>query len=119
MAKCDEGYRCAACGRHVEELSESLLYLRYVLGEVPFEELHRSMDCHIACCPETAQYIAAPPLAGTVCEGAFDKRGLDPGFVRGEEERITKAWLALGDPETRPDVPGLMELAVQFNRRLS
>ena len=37
MAKCDEGYRCEMCGRDVEAIAESDLYLRYVLGEVPLE----------------------------------------------------------------------------------
>ena len=37
MAKCDEGYRCEVCGVDVEAITESDLYLRYVLGEVPLE----------------------------------------------------------------------------------
>src|SRR5437660_390556 len=40
MAKCDEGYRCDVCGRDVEAITDSELYLRYVLGEVPLEQLH-------------------------------------------------------------------------------
>ena len=41
MAKCDEGYRCEVCGGDVEVVTESDLYLRFVLGEVPLELLHR------------------------------------------------------------------------------
>ena len=33
MAKCDEGYRCEVCGRDVEAVTDSDLYLRFVLGE--------------------------------------------------------------------------------------
>ena len=49
MAKCDEGYRCEVCGRDVEVIAESDLYLRYVLGEVPLERLHRLPERHIRC----------------------------------------------------------------------
>ena len=34
MARCDQGYLCAVCGAEVEEMTESELYLAYVLGEV-------------------------------------------------------------------------------------
>jgi tetratricopeptide (TPR) repeat protein len=40
MARCDEGYRCEVCGRDVEAVTDSDLYLRYVLGEVPLDRLH-------------------------------------------------------------------------------
>ena len=43
MAKCDEGYRCEVCGQDVEAITESDLYLRFVLGEVPLEMLHRQL----------------------------------------------------------------------------
>ena len=32
MAKCDQGYICDVCGDEVEEIIESDLYLRYVVG---------------------------------------------------------------------------------------
>ena len=37
MAGCERGYLCAVCGQEVEEITESDLYLRYVLGEVEWE----------------------------------------------------------------------------------
>ena len=55
MAKCDEGYRCEVCGRDVEVITESDLYLRFILGEVPLELLHRLSERHLRCNP------AAPP----------------------------------------------------------
>ena len=33
MAKCEEGYLCEVCGCDVEEISDSDLYLRFVIGE--------------------------------------------------------------------------------------
>ena len=34
MAKCDEGYLCEVCGKDVGKLTESELYLRYVVGQL-------------------------------------------------------------------------------------
>src|SRR5207253_5771351 len=56
--KCDEGYVCEVCGRDVEPITDSDLYLRYVLGEVPLERLHLQRERHIRCNPALAQYIA-------------------------------------------------------------
>ena len=40
MAKCEEGYLCDVCGGDVAEITDSDLYLRYVIGEVDPETLH-------------------------------------------------------------------------------
>jgi hypothetical protein len=37
--RCEEGYCCQVCGAEVAEITQSALYLRYVLGEVRLEEL--------------------------------------------------------------------------------
>src|SRR5215212_9265540 len=95
MAKCDEGYRCEVCGRDVETIPESDLYLRFVLGEVPLELLHRLPERHIQCNPALAQYISAPEFAPVACDGPFSKIELDPDFVRDEERRVTRGWLRL------------------------
>jgi hypothetical protein len=95
MAKCDEGYRCEVCGRDVESIAESDLYLRYVLGEVPLELLHRLPERHIRCNPALAQYIADSAFLVVACPGPFAKGDLDAGYVRGEEERVTRAWRRL------------------------
>ena len=34
MAKCEEGYLCDVCGGDVEEITDSDLYLRYVIGQL-------------------------------------------------------------------------------------
>ena len=95
MAKCDEGYRCEVCGRDVEAITESDLYLRYVLGEVPLEMIHRLPERHIACNPALAQYIVDAAFSCVVCEGAFGKAHLDPGYVCEEEDRVTRGWQRL------------------------
>src|SRR5947199_5289760 len=95
MAKCDEGYRCEACGRDVEAVTESDLYLRYVLGEVPLERLHLHPERHIRCNPTLAQYIVDPAFEPVACDGPFGKAGLDPAFVADEERRVTRGWRRL------------------------
>jgi hypothetical protein len=95
MAKCDEGYVCEVCGRDVEAVTESDLYLRYVLGEVPMEFLHRLPERHLGCNPALAQYIVDPAFPPVRCDGPFAKAGLDPEYMRVEEDRVTRAWRRL------------------------
>ncbi|MFN6208313.1 MAG: hypothetical protein ACK49R_17935, partial [Planctomycetota bacterium] len=59
MAKCDEGYLCAVCGGDVAEITDSDLYLRYVLGWVDPEVLHTTPDRHLRCKPALSQFIVA------------------------------------------------------------
>jgi hypothetical protein len=92
VAKCDEGYRCEVCGLDVEVIVDSDLYLRYVLGEVPLEMLHRLPERHIRCNPGLAQYVVADAFEPVTCDGPFDKVRLDPVFVAGEETRVTRGW---------------------------
>ena len=40
MAKCDQGYLCEVCGHDVENMTDSDLYLRYVIGQLDPEMLH-------------------------------------------------------------------------------
>ncbi len=40
MAKCDEGYLCEVCGEDVANISDSALYLQYVIGWIDPETLH-------------------------------------------------------------------------------
>jgi hypothetical protein len=93
--KCDEGYLCVKCGAEVEAILDSALYLRYLLGEVRLEELHLLPECHLGCHRELAQYIVDPDFAPVSCEGFFDKRLIDPDYVRNEESRVTAAWKRL------------------------
>jgi hypothetical protein len=95
MARCELGYLCSVCGAEVEEITESNLYLLYVLGEVPAEELLSHPDCHIRCNPATAQYIIDPAFPSVRCEGWFAKESLDPEYVAAEEARVTRGWQRL------------------------
>lgn len=95
MARCERGYLCEVCGAEVEELTESDLYLRYVLGEVEPELLHKLPERHIRCNPVLAQFIVAPGWTAIALEGVFAKSGLDPQFVAQEEARVTRAYLRL------------------------
>ncbi|WP_020474025.1 hypothetical protein [Zavarzinella formosa] len=95
MAKCDEGYRCDVCGRDVEAITESDLYLRYVLGEIPLEVMHRHPERHIRCNPGVAQYIVHRDFSPVNCDGDFAKANFDLDYVRTEESRVTAGWSRL------------------------
>ena len=95
MAVCEQGYLCDVCGRDVEAITESDLYLRYVLGEVSPLALPNHRERHIRCHPAMAQYIVDPGFPPIVCQGIFAKKLLDSEFVRAEEERVTRGWRRL------------------------
>ena len=95
MALCEQGYLCEVCGKDVEELTESDLYLRYVLGEVDPETLHIASERHILCNPTLAQFIAAEGFPPVTVDGPFARSELDPEFVAAEEARVTRAYLRL------------------------
>jgi hypothetical protein len=95
MARCERGYICDVCGEEVEEIDQSDLYLRYVLGEVDGDYLHRLPERHIRCDPALAQFIVAESFPAVSLVGAFSKDQLDPEFVRSEEARVTRGYLRL------------------------
>jgi hypothetical protein len=97
MARCERGYLCAVCGEEVEEINESDLYLRYVLGDVDGDSLHRLPERHIRCDPALAQFIIMEGFNTPVIEGPFAKAGLDPDFVTAEEQRVTRGYRRLQD----------------------
>jgi hypothetical protein len=101
MARCDEGYLCEVCGTDVAAITDSDLYLRYILGEVPLERLHLLPERHIRCNPALAQYIVDDRFDPVICEGPFAKCHFDTDFVAHEEQRISVAWRRL------QDIPGL------------
>jgi hypothetical protein len=104
MAKCDEGYLCDVCGDDVAELTDSDLYLRYIVGLLDPEVLHTTPERHIRCNPALAQYIVAEDFEPVTFDGPFDKRQLDPSFVAEREALLTRGWrrltevVALGVP---------------------
>jgi hypothetical protein len=95
MAKCEEGYLCDVCGADVEEIDDSDLYLRYVIGLVDPETLHTTRERHIRCNPALAQFIVDERFEPLVAQGPFDKRQLDPDYVRQREILVTRGWRRL------------------------
>ena len=95
MARCEQGYLCEVCGEEVEEIADSDLYLRYVLGEVDPEQLHRLPERHIRCNPALGQFIVADGFPPLTAAGAFAKSALDPAFVAQEEKRVTRGYRRL------------------------
>jgi hypothetical protein len=115
MARCEQGYLCEVCGLDVGEITESDLYLRYVLGEAPPEQLHLLPERHVRCNPALAQYVVDPAFPPVRCEGAFAKEGMDPAFVAEEEARVTRGWRRLqelpgmGLPITEYPLPEVLQ----------
>ncbi|MFO0923440.1 MAG: hypothetical protein U0905_13230 [Pirellulales bacterium] len=108
MARCEEGYLCLVCGKDVEEIFESDLYLRYVIGWVDPETLHTTRECHIRCNPTLAQFIDderfQPPV---VVEGPWSRDQLDPHFAEERSRLVTRGYARLWEifnEEVRPDV---------------
>ncbi len=116
MAKCDQGYLCDVCGLDVEQIIDSDLYLRYVLGEVPPPELTRQSERHIRCNPALAQFIVDPAFEPVPCDSIFARANLDAQFVRDREIQVTRAWRRLqeiprlGIPLTEYPLPEVLEL---------
>jgi hypothetical protein len=115
MAVCEKGYLCEVCGQEVEEITDSDLYLRYVLGEVDPETLHTTPERHIRCNPVLAQFIVAEGFEPVTLEGPFAKSELDVEFVAEEEARVTHGYLRLREvlhteiPITAYPLPGVAE----------
>ncbi len=95
MARCERGYLCSVCGGEVEEITDSKLYLQFVLGEVEADLLHRLPETHIRCDPVLAQFIVTGEFDAAVVPAIFSKAHLDPEFVRAEESRVTRGYLRL------------------------
>ena len=121
MAKCDEGYLCEVCGRDVANLTDSDLYLRYVVGMLDPEVLHTSPERHICCNASLAQYIVAEGFEPVIVEGPFDKRKLDQAYVCAQELLLTRGWQRLQELVTEDlaiiDYP-LPEVLARANKKI-
>src|SRR5690606_13262264 len=104
MAKSDEGYICEVCGMDVAALWVSDLYLRYVIGMLDPETLHTTRERHIRCNPALEQFIVDDRFEPVWLEGDFDKRKLDPQFVKTRERLVTRGWLRLRELASRDEV---------------
>jgi hypothetical protein len=120
MAKCEEGYLCDVCGGDVEELADSDLYLRYVIGMVDPELLHTTRERHVRCNPTLAQFIVDQDFAPVAVEGPLDKGLMDPSYVRDRELLVTRGWRRLrevsGQELSIIDYP-LPEVRAQLQQR--
>jgi len=95
MAHCDEGYLCEVCGQPVDEITDSDLYLRFILGQVQADQLTRIPERHLRCNPVQAQFIVDPDFEPVTVDGLFDKHSIDAQERARQEERITRAWRRL------------------------
>ncbi|MGV3485515.1 MAG: hypothetical protein ACO1RT_13950 [Planctomycetaceae bacterium] len=123
MALCDQGYLCEVCGEDVACLTDSDLYLRYVIGEIDPEVLHTTPERHIRCNPTLAQFIDHADFEPVVVESAFDRRELDAAFVDQRTELVTRGFARLLELEKRggdSDVTGypLPEVIAKWSEKV-
>ena len=95
MAHCNQGYLCEVCDEEVPNITESDLYLRYVIGEIESRELLASPERHICCNPTLAQFIVDDAFPAVVVEGPFAKEHLDTEDVVARESLVTAGWRRL------------------------
>jgi hypothetical protein len=95
MARCDQGYLCEVCGDEVEDITQSDLYLRYVIGELEARALLTAPERHIACHPFVAQFILDERFPAQTCEGPFHKGSLDDEERKRLEDLYTRGWQRL------------------------
>ncbi len=95
MARCEQGYLCDVCGEEVADITDSDLYLRYIIGEVPARALLTTPERHLRCNPTLAQFIVDPQFGPVTVDGPFDKRMLDPADVATREDLVTRGWRRL------------------------
>jgi hypothetical protein len=103
MAKCDEGYLCCVCGEDVANVTQSDLYLRYVIGVIDPELLHATPERHIRCNPGLAQFIVADDFEPVILENEFSKQHLDVDYVRQRESLVTRGYQRLFEIRTLQD----------------
>ncbi len=106
MAKCDEGYLCCVCGGDVAEITESDLYLRFVIGLLDPELLHVTPERHIRCNRALAQFIVAKDFEPVSVDDEFSKTHLDSNFVAERERLVTRGWHRL------KELKGLGEVSI-------
>lgn len=104
MAKCDEGYLCIVCGEDVAEVTDSDLYLRYVIGLLDPELLHATPERHIRCNELLAQFIVDESFEPVFVSGEFGKAALDRQYVAEREALVTRGWKRLHEIKSLGEV---------------
>lgn len=95
MAACDEGYLCDVCGEEVPAMTNSDLYLRYILGDIDSRALLAAPERHLRCNPVQAQFIVDDAFSPVIVDGPFGKQELDANDVARQEKLVTLAWKRL------------------------
>lgn len=95
MARCDQGYLCEVCGDEVEDITDSDLYLRYVIGEIPVRDLMAAPERHLRCNPVLAQFIVDQQFIPVTVDGPFNKLQLGSEERLAKESFITRGWQRL------------------------
>lgn len=95
MTSCEQGYLCEVCGEEVENITDSDLYLRFVIGEIDARQLLSAPERHLRCNPVHAQFIVDEQFEPVEVEGPFDKRELETDYVAAREDLITRGWRRL------------------------
>ncbi len=95
MAKCEQGYLCSVCGKEVEEICDSELYLRYTIGWLDPERLHIAPERHLHCNPALSQFIQHERFANLQVPPNLEKKGLDPTFVAKRTDLLTRGYVRL------------------------
>lgn len=80
----------------MEHITDSQLYLSYVIGEIDPETLHASPECHLTCAPAFSQFIAderygIPPEL----DGPFAKSQLDFEYVALRTALVSRGYARL------------------------
>ena len=78
-------------------MTDSDLYLRYVIGQVDPETLATTVERHIRCNPVLAQFIVDDQFPPLTVDGPFAKSQLDAAFVAQQETLVTRGWRRLHD----------------------
>ena len=96
MARCDQGYLCRVCKEDVEHITESQLYLSYVIGEIDPETLHVSPECHLRCAPAFSQFISDERYGIPLdIIGPFAKNQLDFEYVASRTRLVSRGYARL------------------------
>ncbi|MBL8848721.1 MAG: hypothetical protein JNG89_03515 [Planctomycetaceae bacterium] len=117
MAKCDTGYLCEVCGQDVADISDSDLYLRYVIGEIDARELMASPERHLRCNPTQSQFIVDPLFAPVEVDGPFAKHELNGDDVARREQLVTRGWRRLQELKHLAVRPAINEYPLEEFRR--
>jgi len=97
MARCEQGYLCEVCREEVVDITDSDLYLRFVIGEIDARALLAAPERHLRCNPVMAQFIVDEAFEPVRVEGPFDKRHLDATQTSEREQLVTRGWQRLQD----------------------